>query len=242
MTEEISALLELKDVDIKLVNLTRIVGQVPLKIAELNRGIELLREEYAKKRAQLEEYKVKRRTKEKGIEDFAEKIRKFELQQFEVKTNKEYQALLHEIALQKEKRSQLEGEIIELMELEESSAKELKEFEAKISREEARAVEEKGKLERELEEAKCHMKIVNEERDRLLAKLSAPIRSRYERIIGGKGGVAVTAVKNRGCGACFTNLPPQMINEIRKGNKVLNCETCGRILVWGNESGNENNR
>lgn len=237
MTDEIAALVELKDVDIKVVNLTKIINQVPEQIAELDRRVQLLREECTKKRAQLEEFKVKRRAKERGTEDFAEKIRKFEFQQFEVKTNKEYQALLHEIALQKEKRSHLEGEIIELMELEENSTKELKEFEVKISREETLAISEKSRLERQLEDARSEMKTVMDQREYLLRKLSAAIRSRYERVVGGKGGMAVAAVKNRACGACFTNLPPQTINEIRKGLKVISCETCGRMLVWSNESG-----
>jgi uncharacterized protein len=237
MTDEIAALAELKDVDIRVVGLTRIISLVPEQIGELNRKVELLREEYAKKRTQLEEFKVKRRTKERGVEDFSDKIRKFEFQQFEVKTNKEYQAFLHEIALQKEKRSHLEGEIIELMELEESSAKELKESEGKISREETLAAEEKRRLEQQLEDAKRELKVVVEQRELLLSRLSAPIRTRYERVIGGKGGTAVAAVKNRACGACFTNLPPQTINEIRKGLKVISCETCGRMLVWADESG-----
>ena len=237
MTDEIAALAELKDVDIKVVNLTRVINLVPEQVAELDRKLVLLREDYAKKRAQLEEFKVKRRTKERGIEDFSERIRKFEFKQFEVKTNKEYQALLHEIALQKEKRSHVEGEIIELMELEENAAKELKESEEKISTEETLAVDEKRRLEQELEDAKGKIEVIMEQREYLLGKLSAPIRSRYERVVGGKGGMAVAAVKNRACGACFTNLPPQTINEIRKGLKVIGCETCGRMLVWADESG-----
>jgi hypothetical protein len=80
------------------------------------------------------------------------------------------------------------------------------------------------------------MKVVTKHRECLLRKLSTAIRSRYERVVGGKGGMAVAAVKNRACGACFTNLPPQTINEIRKGLEVISCETCGRMLVWANES------
>ncbi|MCX5801147.1 MAG: C4-type zinc ribbon domain-containing protein [Candidatus Eisenbacteria bacterium] len=237
MTDEIAALAELKDVDIRVVHLTKVISSVPERLGELNNKVEFIREEYAKKRAQLEEFKVKRRAKEKGIEDFSEKIRKFEFQQYDVKTNKEYQTLLHEIAVQKEKRSHLEGEIIELMELEETSAKELKEFEVKIKKEEALAADEKGRLEQELEDAKRQLDVIMEQREFLLDRLSVPVRSRYDRVIGGKGRTAVAAVKNRGCGACFTGLPPQTLNEIRKGLEVISCETCGRMLVWSNESG-----
>ena len=236
MTDEIVALVGLKDVDLRIVSLTKIIDMVPEQVAELTKKVQLLREDIAKHRAQLEDTKVKRRTKEREVDDFTEKIRKFEFQQFEVKTNKEYQALLHEIALLKEKRSHLEGEIIELMEQEENSSKEIKEFEAKIALEEAVAAEEKRKLEQELDDAKREMKVVAEEKGSLLKRLSSQVRSRYERIAGGKGGVAVAAVRNRVCGACFTSLPPQTVNEIRKGQRVISCEACGRMLVWAVES------
>jgi len=237
MTDEIGALVQLKDVDMRFISRTKVINSVPEQIAELTKKVELLREDFAKRRAQSEDLKVKRRTKEREVDDFSEKIRRFEFQQFEVKTNKEYQTLLQEIALLKEKRSHLEGEIIELMEQEENSAREIKEFEGKISREEALAAEEKRKLEQQLEDAKREMKVLTEEKESLVSRLSRHVRSRYERVAGGKGGIAIVAVKNRACGACFTNLPPQTVNEIRKGLKVISCETCGRMLVWSDESG-----
>ncbi|MFH0777703.1 MAG: C4-type zinc ribbon domain-containing protein [Candidatus Eisenbacteria bacterium] len=237
MTEEIAVLVSLRIVDASVRSLRRAVGTIPEQIAELTRKIELLREEFAGRRARIEETKGKRRARERDTDDFSEKIRQFELKQFEVKTNKEYQARLHEIALLKEKRSHVEGEIIELMEQEESSTKEIREFEAKIATEEALAAEEKRKLEQRLEDARHQMKVVTEERESLLARLGHQVRSRYERIVGGKDGVAIALVRNRACGACFTNLPPQTVNEIRKGTQVILCETCGRILVWVDESG-----
>ncbi len=237
MTDEMAALVSLKDVDERIMTLSRLIDLVPEQTAELTRKVELLREDYGKRRAKLEEMKVARRSMEKEIDVFSEKIRKFELQQFEVKTNKEYQALLHEIALLKEKRSHVEGEIIELMEQEESSAQELKEFEARIAREEAEAAEEKRNLEEQLEQGKRDMAVVSEKKASLLSRLSVPVRSRYERVSGGKGGLAVAAVRHRACGACFSNLPPQTVNEIRKGLQVITCETCGRLLVWADEEG-----
>jgi len=236
MTDEIAALIQLKDVDGRIGTLTDEIELIPEQAAELTRKVELMREDAGKRRTRQEELKVKRRSKEKEVEDFTAKIHKFEIDQYGVSDNKQYQALLREIALLKEKRSQVEGEIIEIMEQEESGAKELKEFEAKISREEAAAAEEKRKLEAELEEAKRELAVVESEKSALVVRLSSPIRARYERVSEGKGGMAVTAVRSRACGVCRTNLPPQTLNEIRKGIQVIACETCGRLLVWAEDS------
>jgi len=232
MTDEITALVQLKDVDVRIGKLTTLIELVPEQLAELTRRVELLREEVGKRRTRQEELKVKRRSKEKEVEDFTAKIHKFELDQYAVKSNEQYQALLREIALVKEKRSQAEGEIIELMEQEEGSTKDLKEFEGKISREETAAAGEKRKHEAELEEATRQLTVEESEKAALIGRLSAPVRMRYERVSEGKGGMAVTTVRNRACGTCCTNLPPQTLNEIRKGIQVITCETCGRLLVW----------
>ena len=98
------------------------------------------------------------------------------------------------------------------------------------------AAEEKGKLEADLERARQELTVVDGEKSALLVKLTFPVRSRYERVSEGKGGMAVTAVRNRACGTCRTNLPPQTLNEIRKGLQVITCETCGRLLVWTEDS------
>ncbi len=237
MTDEIAALVRLKDVDARIGSLSTLIELVPEQLAELTRKVELMREDAGKKRTRQEELKVKRRSKEKEVEDFTARIHKFELDQYAVNDNKQYQALLREIALLKEKRSQAEGEIIEIMEQEESSVKELKEFEGKIAREEAAAAEEKRQREAELEQAKRGLAVEESERSALVAKLSSPVRSRYERVSEGKGGMAVTSVRDKACGTCRTNLPPQTLNEIRKGLQVRTCETCGRLLVWTEESG-----
>jgi predicted nucleic acid-binding Zn-ribbon protein len=237
MTDEVAALLQLKDVDMRFVALKKVIESVPEQLAELTRKVELLREELAQKQAHSEELKASRRQREREVEDFSEKIRKFELQQFEVKTNKEYQSLLHEIALLKEKRSHQEGQIIELMEQEEETSREMKELEGKISKEEMVAAQQKLRLEEDLERSRRETKVLEEEKAGLVSRLSSPVRSRYLRVAGGKGGIAIAGLKNRACGACFTNLPPQTVNEIRKGTKVISCETCGRMLVWSNEDG-----
>ncbi|UCF77698.1 MAG: hypothetical protein JSW03_06165 [Candidatus Eiseniibacteriota bacterium] len=235
MTDEVAALVQLRGVDLRSVALRKIIASVPEQIAELTRKVELLREELVQKRALSEELRTTRRQKEREVEDFTEKIRKFEFQQFEVKTNKEYQALLHEIALLKEKRSHLEGEIIELMEQEENFAGEIREFESNVAREEAEAAQQRQLLEEELGRARRETKVLGEEKESLVKRLSSSVRVRYTRVAGGKGGIGIAAVENRACGACFTNLPPQTINEVRKGTRVISCETCGRMLVWPRE-------
>jgi hypothetical protein len=57
----------------------------------------------------------------------------------------------------------------------------------------------------------------------------------YERIRKGKGGMAVVPLRKKACGGCFKHVPPQMIQQIRRGDGIYTCDSCGRILIWVDE-------
>ena len=73
------------------------------------------------------------------------------------------------------------------------------------------------------------------ERDQVTGSVPKPILSIYNRVRKGKGGSAVVAVKRRACGACYKALTPKKVQEIRKADKILTCDNCGRMLFWDNE-------
>ena len=57
-----------------------------------------------------------------------------------------------------------------------------------------------------------------------MSNLYARIKARI------RDGVAVAEARNRSCSACFMALRPQMMAEIRRGEDVITCDNCGRIL------------
>lgn len=45
-----------------------------------------------------------------------------------------------------------------------------------------------------------------------------------------KDGIAVAEVVNGSCSACFMSLRPQMQLEVKRGDQIITCENCARIL------------
>jgi hypothetical protein len=68
-------------------------------------------------------------------------------------------------------------------------------------------------------------------RDAALADLPAALRARYDRLLGAKRGVAVAVLEKDACAACGSHLPPQKAIAVRRGEAVVECPDCGRILV-----------
>lgn len=43
-------------------------------------------------------------------------------------------------------------------------------------------------------------------------------------------GKALAKIQDEACSECFINLPPQLINEVKRGDKIIRCPSCQRIL------------
>src|SRR6185436_19108777 len=71
------------------------------------------------------------------------------------------------------------------------------------------------------------------ERDEVFASLPKAMSGMYARIKARiRDGVAVAEARNRSCTACFMSLRPQVMAEIRRGEDVITCDNCGRILFF----------
>jgi predicted nucleic acid-binding Zn-ribbon protein len=80
-------------------------------------------------------------------------------------------------------------------------------------------------------EAKAQLARLEAERAAELAELPPVTRQRYERIHSSREGRAVVPVVKNACGGCFRAQPPQMLQEIRRAERLLVCDGCGRILI-----------
>ncbi len=155
------------------------------------------------------------------------------------KTNKEYTAVQHEIELTRERIDSLETEDLELMtELDElePQKKELKKILKEIQINNTSKIDE---IQKKFESIESDIKKLERKREKTLKDISSGTLKIYNRLRKGKSVLAVSTVNpvKHSCKGCFKQLPPQKVLEIRRGNKIILCENCGRILVW--DEGNE---
>jgi uncharacterized protein len=75
------------------------------------------------------------------------------------------------------------------------------------------------------------------ERERLLDILPKPMAALYNRISKRiRDGVAVAEARNGACMACFMALRPQAMAQVRRGEEVITCDNCNRILYYAPSS------
>jgi len=178
------------------------------------------------------------RDKESELKDGIDRLRKTKERLLEVKTNKEYQAMLKEIETVEQKNSAFEDEILTLLEKMDTFKKELRDREKTLDertkhyeREKKKTEEELSSLDREILTCQKDLQVLSSEIERDLVK-------KYEMIKKRKNGLAVVPVVKGVCTGCHLNIPPQLYNELLKSDQVMSCPYCNRIIYWDEKNSN----
>ncbi len=232
MNEELRTLWELRGLDERLVALQAALARFPAQRRTVEQRLAGERDRLETLKKELNDYQLRRRAMEKDIESLTAEERKFQGQLPLVKKNEEYTALLHEIAGAKQKRSERETDALLLMEEEERRQGEKPALEKALAALETESSARLAALDREEQEERDRMGVVEAERATRVARLAAGTRTRYERVRASREGRAVVPIQKGACGGCFRGQPPQILQEARRGDRLLVCDGCGRLLVW----------
>lgn len=231
MENRLRLLYALQQVDLGLDELQEMKGDLPQVVAEFDRQIKA--KQNAKKEFEelVKEAIVRRDAVDVDIVTLRGNIEKYKTQQFQVKTNKQYDALSREIDTAQEKINKMQKDL-EILEGKAATAKQDIET---IGPEIEQLLGELGEKQKELQRVNAEHKEeelkLNHEREKLVVRLEKSDLRSYERIRRAKDGKAVVPVRRSACGGCFKRVPPQTVLELRKNSKIMTCEHCGRILV-----------
>ena len=232
MEQELKTIYETQIIDIQIMENEKKLVSTPKKIEKMDSDIKAMQDKISKEKEILEELEKERKRKEKDLELDKEKVKKCESKLYEVKTNKEYQALLKEIETAKLMNDKEEEEIIEIMVKIEDLKKDY-ESTSKLLKEKEKVTEvEKKKLLAEIDSVDKTINELKQQRDNLLSVVDKTLRETYNMLISKRGGMAVVNVKNGVCLGCFMNIPPQLFIEVTKNNRLILCPSCNRIFYF----------
>jgi len=231
MQNQIHILKELQLNDNRINDLTRKTNTYKQEIENLKNEFEGKKKDFANKEEERKEILKKKHQLELDVDSIDNKVVKLKEQQFAIKTNKEYSLLLQQVDEYNENKSNLEDDILTQMEMLEEIERYLKKL--KLEMEEDEKILEKDIKEKEIE-INLAQKEVDEllkRKETLLDSLKQDFKASYITASKKYRGEAVVEIKQKICQGCFMTLPPQIVNEVLMGEKVIICENCGRILV-----------
>ncbi|MGH9770006.1 MAG: zinc ribbon domain-containing protein [Blastocatellia bacterium] len=232
MKSELSHLISLQDVDVEIKRLREEVESLPSRREELERQFAESVKEYVAIKQELDDAQDARRRLEGDLEREQEKHQKFKNDLMKATNEREYTTAVREIDVARKTVSTLETEILKLMER-------IEKLEAQVAERtpemESRRVEVDRQLKEWLSAADTNQQrldTLRAERGAKMQALSPDARATYERLSRMRSGFALAEARDYSCMACRMKIRPQIFSDIRKGDSIITCESCGRILYF----------
>jgi len=235
LRDTLAALINLQDVDCELRALEQSKGDLPQRIASLNREIAQLEESIAEKHDQLKTSRLGRESGALEVASLRDKLKKYQNQLYQVKTNKEYDAITLEIETTQSAIENREFEMLEMEEREKQLHSEIEGLQPGLAELQGQRDEAESRLQAMLAVTRAKEERLQQQRLEIVARIPRPVYSTYERTRIGRGGIAVAFLKEGSCSQCSTRIPPQRGLEIRMMNHLFLCEVCGRIMLYDPE-------
>ena len=233
MDVQLQTLINLQAIDTRIAGLEADAARLPREIAAIHAAVEEARKQAEQAKTRLDAARKDQRAKEKDLEVVQAKRSKNEARLYEVKTNKEYSAVLIEIEEIKQEKARMEEEVLVLMEAQERLTGDIREADGRFKQRESEGRSQEATLKEQLRGIEADLTGVRTERKELATKLPANILADYDRILRARSGLALVPVtKPNFCGACRMTITPQRLQELRAQSSLIPCESCGRYIYW----------
>jgi hypothetical protein len=232
MVKILVALIRMQRFDDRIGEKEVLKKRLPMQLEELQKNVSTAKNNLEEAKKELNTNLMERDRLELEQESNKEMINKYETQLSMIKTNKEYKALNNEIDKLKEKNSEIDDQLLtlidqeeELREIEKERKKELKEAEAELDAKEDDLRKKIVAVDKDIEKTRT-------DRNEIAKTLPKNIVTRYGTLIKNKNRKAVVYLNsNCGCGGCGFSVRPQLLIDIGRKDTIVSCESCGRMIV-----------
>ena len=233
MSPDLDRLIKLQHLDTQIDEARRAIAAYPQRLADADARLNEARQAVEQAKQRLKDNQEARRALEKNVAVYQGRISKFRDQQGAVKTNKEYQALGHEMETATKDLGAVEEKILERMVESDSIAAELKQVEATLAAEQKVIDAEKKELAQELAGVEAALAKSTETRNAVVRDMEPRLLALFDQVAKARKGLAIVSTTRDGlCSACHVRLRPQVFQLVRANDSIIQCDSCRRILYY----------
>jgi predicted nucleic acid-binding Zn-ribbon protein len=232
LRDQLELLWEIQKIDLDLRQIREEQDRFPREMRKLDEKQSIEKERLQKEKEKIESLEKERRQKESHLTAEIDRIKKAEGKMFEVKTNKEYQALLNEMEAVKTANSREEEAILQILEEIDELRKGFSKKEKELAAAQEKIEAERKTIQERMTQNDALLKKEMERRDGLSKQLESRLSRLYNTLKEKRQGIGVVTVRHETCQGCFVHIPPQMFIEVQKNKDLIRCPNCNRILYW----------
>ena len=208
------------------------LAEAPERNTAFDTRLDAAKQAVADAKARLAANQDSRRTIEKEVAVHQGRLSKYRDQAMAVKTNQEYHAIQHEIAHAQGEIKKYEDQILERMVEADDLAATIKSAEAALATEQKTIDADRKRLQAEDAELQKSFDALSAERAALVASIDKRVLAIYDTASTRRQGIAVAEAKDGICTICHVRLRPQVFNDVRRNEAIVQCDSCQRILYF----------
>lgn len=231
LKEEIRKLVRLQEIDTQIYKLQEKKNEtLPVRLEEIRKEFEEISKNFTSAEEKLKSLQLEKKGKEIELAAKEEELKKLQTQLYQLKSNKEYQAMLSGIESHKADISVAEEGVLMVMDALDGAKKECTTQKEALGQEEKAFKSEEEELNLSLKDVEAEISNFGTKRKALVEGVEKEILAKYEYLLNSRQGLALVPVKGSDCGACHMRLNHQKINEIKMFEYLVLCDSCVRIL------------
>lgn len=232
MQESLARILDIQELDMKMIRLMRVKKERQKEIEQIEALRKELHQQLTYKEQEIGELNKTITSYEQKVQEIVAKIKKLESQQSSIKKVEEFNAITQEMTAAEREKIATEQKLSDLVDKRNAEEELLNRTRDSLKTSEESSIA----LEKEIQ---ASIQLINEEgrslkdqRDTEAASANAETLQIYERLLRNKRDRVIVPIENRTCGGCHIALTAQHENLVRKGENLVFCEHCSRILFW----------
>ena len=233
MEKVFETLKALQDILSEKIKLEQKIQEIPKLLVTQEELLSRMKKTFIEKNQEYEKSKTAESEYRNSLFDAESKREKAEKNIESISTQREYEALGKEIedaaGREQEFRNKLQRELRLISDLDDD----IKQSQSLIEQQEAELDERRKDIEKEASEKEAKLSSLTERENELARELDdSDVLFKFERIIRNKMGKGIVAIKGGVCMGCHMILPAQFANNVRKGEEIVFCPYCSRILFY----------
>jgi predicted nucleic acid-binding Zn-ribbon protein len=233
MSPDLQRLIKLQRLESTIAEARVTIAAHPQRLADADARLNQSTQAVESAKGRLKENQEARRALEKDVAVYQGRLTKFKDQLSAVKTNREYQAMQHEIATAQSDLGAVEEKMLERMLEADAITADVKQAEAALAIRRKEIDAEKKALAEELASVDASLKQSTEARAALIKDVEPRLIALFEQVARVRKGVAICDATRDGlCSLCHVRLRPFVFQQVRANDNIIQCESCQRILYW----------
>ena len=237
MSPELQKLIQLQDIDVKIFDLADRLNAIPGERSRIEEQFRQQAADYLSLEEGLATSRAEHRRVELDLATYEQTHEKFKADLMRVRNQKEYSTILREIDATKKSISALETEALQYLEKIEALDKEIAERAPEFAGRRAEVDQTLARMDEESAAFEAEIAGLRATREAVAADVSPRLLAVYNRVAQTRKGRAMSQARGEKggtgkCTACNMALRPQVFSDIRRGEDLIVCDNCSRILFY----------